>query len=95
MLFSESVSGMVRIRITCADIENCLSKLITEDFLLRDVNCISDLSAELSVNRSYLPHITNNVEKMGGEIKLLRRVGLYWWLKSVKKRPVLLVGVAL
>ena len=93
MLFSDSVFGIIRIRIMCADIEQCLSKLAAGNIVLKEVVRVSDLTAELSIHRSSLKYVKQSVEKMGGEMKILRWLGMFWWLEATKKRPVLMLGV--
>ena len=95
MLFSDSVSGIIRIRITCADIEACLSKLVADNIILKDVISVSELTAELSVRRANLQYVKCKVESMGGEMKPFHWSGVFWWLTTVKKRAILIIGLIL
>ena len=88
-----SLEGTVRVRITSASIGKTLSDISNNNIELRHTNIINDLVVEAVVKRRNYKVLNRIIEHKGDKLEILGRTGVYWELISLKKRPILLVGI--
>lgn len=88
----KALHGMIRVRITSADIPGALRTLTEHSIVLQDIASESDLSVFLTLSRTDLKKGRTLLEKRGDSIEPKRKFGLYWTILSMKKRWVLLIG---
>lgn len=94
MLFSDSLRGMVRVRITCADVECILHKLISADIIIKNVDRNDIISVDLTIYKKNFHEVERIVDNEGGKIEILEKIGMLWHISVINKRPVLILGIA-
>ena len=90
-----SLSGSVVVQLTSADIGSALNKLTKANIPVSALRHINDLTVELEIIRRDYRRLCTLLEGSGTRVKLIKRKGLYWKYKSLLRRPVLTVGIAL
>lgn len=88
----KALHGMMRVRITSADIPGALRTLTEHSIVLQDIASESDLSVFLTLSRTDFKKGRTLLEKRGDSLEPKRKFGLYWTILSMKKRWVLLIG---
>lgn len=94
MGFWSSLAGTVSIEITSASVEIALTVLNTYGIVLTNVRQINDLVTAAEVNRKDYRRVKKIAQKRGDEVRIVAKSGVYWHLKRLKYRPVLLLGMA-
>ncbi len=61
--------------------------------ILRAVHISDELTALVCVERKYLQSIYKISEKHSADIAVLRQTGLYWSIKAIVRRPILICGI--
>ena len=95
MDFWKSVAGMMEVELTSAELGAAFGVVAGENIPIFSVRYISDLTARFLVYRRDLDRLMVLSEKRGETLRICRRKGIYWPLKHLLKRPVLLVGMAI
>ena len=95
MRFFESICGEVTVEVTCADISAVLTSFGEWDIQLHRVEIVSDLVMRMWVNRRDLKRLKKLLHNRGADVRILRRWGLYWGLKNLLRRPVLVAGLGI
>lgn len=91
----QSMGGTLRLEITCADPTRLIKKLNESLIPLYDVSCVDALTIRGTLARADYKSAKRMIEKYGGKATLLQRSGLYWHMRSLLGRPVLLLGFAM
>ncbi len=89
----QSISGMVEVELTGADIASALAAITEAGIQLRSVHQTDDVTVRFTILRRDYRTLKKLTERRGETLKLLSRTGLYWWGKAALGRPVLLVGM--
>ena len=87
------MGGMVRVELTSANIPAAYIRFADAGIEIWDVEQRDELVICFCVTRTQFNQLRAICDKYGDMIKPLRRDGLYWRLKSIWKRPVLLFGL--
>ena len=95
MRLFNSFSGSMRIRITSASVESTLFAINEHGVTLNDISYVNDLVIELSIARTQFAVLKDIVIHYGGDVQILKKEGVYWSIKSLKRRPVFLLGLLL
>ena len=90
-----SLSGTIIVRVTCADVSDFLTYLSRCAIQVTGVQFVDDLTVELCIDRKDYRVFKQVAQCRAVSVKLLRRNGLYWRLKSLGKRPALLISMFL
>ena len=90
-----SLSGVVEVELVCADPENILYRLNSAGIVTYKVQDAGTLCFRCIIKRSDLDRSKRIVQKYGGRVSCVDRKGIYWWLKRLLRRPVLLSGLFL
>lgn len=88
-----SLDGTIRVRITSASVGKTLSDINNSDIELMDTSVVNDLVVEAVVKRRCYKTLNKIIERKGDKLEILDRSGVYWDFVSLKKRPILLVGI--
>ncbi len=88
-----SLEGVVQVNITSADPEGLLTALQQTGTLLREVSRPDALQLSFQVSRQDLRRIQTLAEKRGEQLKITGKRGLYWAIRQLWKRPVLVLGL--
>lgn len=90
----QSFNGGVTVEVTSADISMMLSTLHERNIPLEHVRFLDELHCTFGVQRQYIKAVKRITEKRGETMKIVAHNGLYWQIRSLMKRPVLLCGLA-
>ncbi len=85
---------MIRLEWTAADVPGALDALTKAGITLYDTDALDDVTVRFGIQRQELAAVERLCEKRGDALRVLGRDGLYWQLRRLKKRPVLVLGIA-
>lgn len=88
-----SLTGMITAQVTSADPAGVLTEIHKRDIELEKVRFVDELTLLFTFRRSDLKRIRQITDKRGDDISILGRNGIYWRMRSLLKRKVLLAGV--
>ena len=91
----QSLTGAVIVQITSADITGMLAELHKRNIPLEHIRFLDELCCSFYVQRQYVKAIQALTEKRGETMEILGRRGIYWHIRSLRKRPILLCGIAI
>lgn len=86
-------SGQIILELTSADIGGFLSAAQTAQIELLDIEQTGPLNIRFRVKIGDCKSLSKLVDRRGERLKIKKKVGLYWQLAHLRKRPVLLVGI--
>ncbi len=95
MGFWQSMSGMVTAELMSADTASALRAINGAGVTLLNVQQVDDLVITFVLRRQQLRNLRKLVHKRGERLRILRRSGLFWLVRRMPKRPVLIGGVML
>ena len=87
--------SFIRGEITGADIQGTLQKLTEADVTLYDTQFQDDLTVLITCEPGDFRKVQSICGKRGDRVTILHRQGLYWNLRAIMGRPVLVAGFAL
>lgn len=87
-----SLEGAVDVVLTSADLNGALDIIGKYGIAVQDALYMDRLRIRFIVSNHDLPRLMCLAQKRGENIEILQRRGLYFTIKSVLKRPVLLIG---
>ncbi len=90
----QSFNGGVTVEVISADISGMLSTLHERNIPLEHVRFLDELRCTFGVQRQYIKAVKRITEKRGETMKIVTHNGLYWQIRFLMKRPVLLCGLA-
>lgn len=85
----------LRVRITSAEPETVLTKLIYDDIEITDAVWLDPLTVEIQIHNRQAASARKILDRCGASWSLLRREGTLWSIINIWKRPVLLAGMIL
>ncbi len=95
MNFWRSSAGVIEAELTSAALEDAVAGINALGIDLLSLDRCSDLTCRFQILRKEYPVIKALAEKRGEVLRLVRRKGLYWRIRSLIKRPVLAAGLCL
>ena len=95
MTISQSLSGWCRLELTCADVAQFLDHAAKGGIQLQDVCWVNALTVRLLVSRHGCRKVTILANRMGAQVRILSREGVYWRVRSLFMRPFFLTGMFL
>lgn len=87
------LEGCVTVELVSADPAYVLSALNSNGVSVANVSRIGDLSVRFEIRRKDYRTLKKLAQKKGASVSLLHRRGLYWNLKSLLNRPVIVLGI--
>lgn len=94
MYIWKSLAGMYHIRITGASIPDTLTCINAAGILLHNVFRVDELTVVGTIYRGDYKRLLQLLDRRGEFVKIQKKEGIFWTLLSLKKRPVLLIGLA-
>lgn len=88
-----SIGGMVQVEMTAADPSKILIEINNAGIELFSVVPTGDLTVTYQVQRRCLKKLRILIKKRGASLKIKGRQGMFWLLRRLLKRPVLVVGL--
>lgn len=93
MDFWNWLSGLIRVRITGADVAGSLSAMSRAGISIFNSVIIDELNALITIRRMDYKRMKGILSAKGDSYEIVKKEGLYWCLKQLLKRPVLTIGV--
>lgn len=90
-----TLAGLVQVELTSADLPGALDALARDHIRFYNIVQQSDLSMGFQVQRADYRKLKELCSKRGDRLRLLHTVGVYWQIKGLLKRPVLIAGIFL
>lgn len=90
-----SFSGFVAVELTGADIPALLQRLTRSGVSLFRVRQKDLLTVFVWVRRKDLVQLNEITQKQGARLDVIQRTGIFWMLKSLIRRPVIIAGITL
>ena len=78
MEFWQSLNGMIRVRITSADVAGALTALHNNGIAIFKTVSRNDLTVEVLLRRQDYKRFKNILQRRGDSVELIKRYGLYW-----------------
>lgn len=88
----KSLAGIYTVEITAASPTDTLTAINTRGINVFNVVYIDDLRVRVSIYRFSYYRFAQCLTKRNEKWEIIEKVGLYWTIQSLYKRPVLLVG---
>lgn len=89
----QSLSGLLRLELTSADIPGALIAIAEKNIPVYDVRTKGELTLRMEIRREDYRFLADICRKRGEKLRILGRRGLYWTGKNLLKRPLLLIGI--
>lgn len=90
-----SIGGLVTLRLVSSDVQTVLQLLARDGLVLYGVRQPDELSAEFAVLRKDYPAVKQIAQRRGDTLVLLQCSGVYWRVKALLHRPLLVSGMIL
>ena len=84
--------GQICLEITCADTCRLINYLIEKSIYLQEITYLNDITIQIIINDNNYDEILDIAVKQGASVKIIRKTGLRWKLKAIRKRPVIILG---
>ena len=90
-----SAAGSICVKATSADISGLLSCIGRNGILVQAVDYLDDLSVSFSVSRKNYRKLKELTDRRGDLLEEIKNRGVFWMLRRLCFRPVLLIGMLL
>ena len=94
MNFWHSLAGEVTVELLTADPAGVLEAIAVQNIPLYQVQPTGELTVTFRIRRRDYRKLKALTRRRGEKLTLKRRLGIYWRIKGLKTRPVLLLGLA-
>ncbi len=88
----KSAAGEIRVRITSADVTGALQAISNGGITINKVMQKDELTVEFRIPRRRLRDLCNLMQRRGEKLELIRNEGMYWGMRRLFRRPVLVFG---
>ena len=85
----------IRVEAVSADIPGFLAAAAEAGVVLGDLETVDDLTVRFMISSGDMKILSPSAERRGDMIRVLARRGLYWKIRALGKRPMLVVGMGL
>ena len=89
-----SLTGLIRVKYTSADIGLVLREFERNQINMFDVNASDELTINFTVAKQHLEILKSIAERRGEKIEICGRLGLFWTLRAVLRRQILIWGIS-
>lgn len=93
MAFWKSLVGQYQVELVSGDISQMLTAINSEGILLQQIQFVDELHLRATISRTQFPGLKLLITKRGEELNVRKKLGFFWKLCSVTKRPVLVFGL--
>lgn len=94
MDFWHSLGGMVTVELVSADVPGALTAINRAGIPIYNSTTMDEFTLYFSIDRRNFNKLKHIVKKRGEKLKLSGKQGIYWRLKGLLRRPVLVFGLA-
>lgn len=85
--------GVTKARLISADVQNTLDLISKSGIILHNLRIKDEIYAEFRVEKSSLRILNRIVQHQGDRIEIISHEGIYWGIRHLIRRPVMLFGV--
>ena len=85
--------GNMRICVTCADLNYLLKCLTDHSVRLEQIETLDEISMMITISRRDFRMLKRIVDECGADLQIKGRKGVYWHLRSMVRRPILVIGL--
>lgn len=89
----KSMGGMLDVELTSAEPEEAIRSINTGGIEIFRIQRCGDLTRSFSIRRSSYKKVAVIVKKRGDTLRIVRKTGIYWAVKGLLNRPLLLAGI--
>lgn len=89
-----SLTGMVSLELTSADTAGSLAAITSLGIPVFSVQSVNELTVHFRIPRRCYRKIKTAAAKRGETLRIVGKYGMYWEMKQLLHRPVLLAGIA-
>ena len=86
----QSLRGTVTLELTSGSIEQSLAHLMKQGITLLNVQIKDELTASFQIDRRDFRSVRAIAQRKGNQLSVIHRSGIYWNLKSLLRRPLVL-----
>ena len=90
----QSANGMISLRVISADIPGILTAVHNAGISVQQVSAQDEMTLLMSVRRQDVGKLQRLLRRKGADVQIIGHRGVYWTLRSVLRRPVLVGGLA-
>ena len=87
-----SFGGMLEVVLTSADLEKTFSRINSRKIEISNLVWLDDLTCSFRIHRRAYHELQQLCAASGENLKIRKKIGLYWTGNSVFSRPVFLIG---
>lgn len=91
----QSALGFVKVELTSANLPAALDRIAQAGIPVWDLIPVDELTIHMHIPRSEYRKLSMLCRKHGDTLKLTARRGIYWMVKGMLSRPVLILGILL
>lgn len=89
-----NLAGQVRVKLTSANISGAMERISNAGIIIHDLKAEDELTVCFTLMRSDYQKLDAIVRRRGDLLRTVDRIGIYWDLKGLRKRPVFVLGMA-
>ena len=86
------LAGAVDVEIISAGLDRTIDAILDSRIGLFSVSPVDELTVRATVRRDALPMLTSLLSGRGEVLRVCGKRGIYWKLRGLIKRPVLMIG---
>ena len=90
-----TLGGTLCLEVVSADLPRFFAAANAAGIELRELMAVDGVTVRFRIPRGSMKRITALADRRGEKIRIIGRRGLFWKFASLKKRPVLIVGLAI
>lgn len=91
----QSMAGTVTVKIESADVQKTINRLAMNGIILDGIGFVSSLCITATIHRTDYLRAKKICGKLGDKMTLTERKGVYWRIKTLISRPVIVVSLLL
>ena len=89
-----SMSGQVVVEVVSANVPGVLTAVWNLEIPIYDISHCGDLTVRFLIDRRNYKKLKERLRKRGDTFRLVRHSGVFWSMKRLIKRPVLVIGLS-
>ena len=93
MEIMQNITGLLEVELTSANIPTVLERITQAGISVWEITPENELTVHMRIPRNQYRRLSAICKKHGTSLKLTARRGLYWMVKGILSRPVLVLGV--
>ena len=93
MSFWNPIVEQYRVELISSDLPQMLTAINSEGISVQNIRYIDELHISATISKAQLPKLTRLINKRGEDLRIQSRLGLFWKLYEIRKRPILIFGL--